>query len=173
MFRKRNGMIDTLRCEICGVVMHLKRLIPAIIAGAALIIISWMYFGGPCRVTMFFRIPGGGITIAAYYIFWLIFFALAGGECVLIITFGRRCRGNRVILFHVAAHMCLLLWYPLFFTAFAQFLALLIIIAAIVLLILEAKEAVEIMCLLPVLCCIKAAILVLFAYVNLAFLIIN
>lgn len=173
MFRKRNSITDTVKCEICSIMPHLRRIIIAMIIGAALIFISWIFFGGPCRVSLFFKIPGGGFTIALYYILWFVMFAIAGAECVLICTFGRRCNDNRALLLHIAVHTCMFIWYPLFFTTFTQFLALLIIIAAIVLLILEAKEVADISCLLTSICVVKIIILLIFAYINLTFLIIN
>lgn len=172
MFRGSRYVGDRLRCELCAILRLMKKIVPAMIAGGVLIAVSWMIFGGPCRVALFFRIPGGGFTIAMYYILWFVMFAVAGGECVLICTFRRRC-DERVLLYHIAAHMCLLLWYPLFFAAFSQFLALLLIIAATVLIVLELSESKRIMCILPLISAVKLLILGVFIYINLAFLFLN
>lgn len=172
MFRGRRGVGDRLRCELCAVLRLMKKIIPAMIAGGVLIAVSWIVFGGPCRVALFFRIPGGGFTVAMYYILWLAMFAAAGGECVLICTFRRR-SDEKILLYHLAAHMCLLLWYPLFFTAFSQFLALLLIIAAEVLIILELSEGRRFMYILPLISAAKLVIVGVFIYINLAFLFLN
>jgi len=148
-------------------------LIPAMIAGAVIISVCWMCFGGPCHVTMFFKVPGGGLAIAAYYVLWFLMFMVAGAEFVLICIAKRRYRCDKVLICHLCAHVCMVLWYPLFFTSFAQLLSLALISMGLILLLLEYREIRKIMFLLSLTCKIKILILMIFTYINLAFLIVN
>lgn len=171
MFRQ-NRIKDIIRHELCHIKSLLGIIIPASIISGVLIIASWIWFGGPCRVSILFRIPGAGLTIALYYLLWFLMFLLFGGECAVILdTFTRN--KNKPVLLHIASHLCLFLWYPLFFTTFSQFLALLVLIAAIVLLIIEITEAYIRSLIITLLLVVKVAISLIFFYINFAFLVIN
>lgn len=164
--------INSFRREIRSVTRCLPKLIISMICSALLIIISWICFGGPCKAVVFFVIPGGGFTVVLYFVLWFIMFTLFGGETALICTFGSR-TDKRHLLYHIAAHLCLFLWYPLFFIGFSHFLALLLLISGLVLLILDLKESVFCSILMTTAIIIKMLIVFAFIYINIAFLIIN
>lgn len=166
------SLSSRLKSELCAIKTHLIQLLIYTTAGLALIISSFMKFGGPCKLSLFFNIPGGNATIVCYYILWTIMFGLFGGETAIICNVRKR-EGSAVLLLHIASHLCLFLWYPLFFTTFSQLLSLLILISAAVLLILEAKETCKLSALLTISLTIKIVISVIFAYINLSFIIIN
>ena len=143
------------------------------IIGAAVIFSSWIFFDGPCRNSLICYIPGGGITIAAYYVCWFAMFAFAGGEGVVFLKFSSCNRDNKTFLYFLSAHACIYLWYPLFFTTFSQFLSLIVIISGIVLLVLETLKICRHSLLFLVISVVKICILSVFVYINLAFLFVN
>ena len=142
------------------------------IAGAFLILFSWIKFGGPCKVSIFFTIPGGSVTIVSYFILLFLIFSLFGGETVLLCNINKR-EGSTVTMLHVAAHLCLFLWYPLFFTTFSQLFALIVLVAGAVLLILELKELCGQCLLLTLSLVFKIIVSFVFTYINISFIIIN
>jgi len=148
-------------------------LIIGMLLGATIIIASWLCFDGPCRISLFFKIPGGGFTIGAYYVLWFIMFVLSGGEGILLFFVNRKCYDNRTILCFLASLLCMILWYPLFFTTFSQFFSLIVIIAATILVIIEAGDILKYSLLIFLSCIIKIIVLSVFTYMNLAFLILN
>lgn len=150
----------------------LLKIILSMAAGAGLLLFAWTKFGGPCKVTLLFKIPGGGITIAAYYILWFIIFSLCGGETALICSMRSRC-SHKILLYHIAAHFCMFLWYPLFFTAFSQFFALLMLVASLIILLTELKECHCFSLILTTSVILKALICVIFIIINISFMIIN
>ncbi len=158
--------------EIRSIARVKGQLILFMILGAVLIIAGWMFFEGPCRLSLFFKIPGGGFTVTLYYILWFIMFLIGGAECAVYLNFFRNSE-KICFLYHFAAYMCMLLWYPLFFTLFSQFLALIVITAALVLHILNIKTLIKRSCLLSLISVIRIVILGIYLYINLAFLIIN
>lgn len=159
-------------CELCGISKCLGGVILSALAGVAVLIIGYILFGGPCRIAMFFRVPGGGFTVVMHYVLWILMFAAAGVELFILRCFSGR-RSGETVLHHIAAHLCLFLWYPLFFTTMAQLLALIVLAAALVLLILTAKSAVAVTSVVFVSSAIKVAVCAVYLYVNLAFIIIN
>ncbi len=167
-----NKLSVTVKQELFAVKRILQRIIPSAIGGGMLILLSWFYFGGPCRVSLFFKIPGGGFTIALYYVLWFFIFILCGGEAALICSYIRRC-DSKILLYHIAVHLCLFLWYPLFFTSFSQFLSLLILISGLILLILQFVESKGWFIIFSASIFVKIIVVAVFVYINLAFLIIN
>lgn len=171
--RRKRHTVNSLVREFreIGYLKHF--IIPATIISTVIIFISWIYFGGPCRVSMFFRIPYKGFTIASYYILWFFMFFIAGGEYVIIIHRSRECTKRIALLYHFAAHLCMILWYPLFFNSFSQFLSLIMIITALILMVLYLKEVRNAMYILSLFAFFKIVVLIFFTYMNLVFLIIN
>ena len=163
---------ENIRCELCEITAHLSGVILSAAAGAALLILGYILFGGPCRVVMFFRIPGGGFAVVMHYVLWILMFAAAGAELYLLKCISGRSSGEAA-LYHLAAHLCMFIWYPLFFTTMAQFLALIVIGTAAVLSVLAAKSARAVITTVCVSMIVKAAVCAIYFYINLAFLIIN
>lgn len=164
---------ECLKQELRFITKNRLRFIMSMIAGAFIIISSWICFDGPCRISLIFHIPGGGFTIATYYILWFIIFAVAGIECTILLSLRWQLRNSKAILYFIASHFCMLLWYPLFFTTFSQFFALILIITGIVLVILEAGEVKKLSSLIFLACIIKIVILIIFSCINISFMIIN
>ena len=172
MFRK-NRFGATIGWEAKSLSGIFSLMIPAMAVSFGLLMYGWSKFGGPCRVSMFFNIPGGGVTVGAYYVLWGMMFLLFGGEVVVILTRRRHMATKTLLLYHLAAHLCLFLWYPLFFTTLSQILALGVITAALVLLIAELKYACRTSELLLCSCIGKGCICAVYVYLNFVFLIIN
>jgi tryptophan-rich sensory protein len=171
--RKKRLTASAITREIRDLYCIRRYILSAMLISIAIIFTTWIYFGGPCRVSMFFTMPYKGFTFAAYYIFWFFMFAAAGAEIVIIMNRTREQNKKITFLYHFTAHICMILWYPLFFNTFSQFLALIMIITAIVLMILYTKESRKCMYLLLLTGIVKIIILILFAYINISFLIIN
>lgn len=142
------------------------------LGGAFLILLGWIKFGGPCRVSIFFTIPGGSVTIVSYYILWFLIFTLFGAETVLLCNINKG-EGSAATMLHIAAHLCLFLWYPLFFTTFSQFFALILLVASTVLLILELKELHRRCQLLSLTLLFKIIVTLVYTYINISFIIVN
>ena len=171
MFRKTDLRHRFCR-EISAVSKSLPRIILSMIASAVLLFFAWTKFGGPCRIALLFHIPGGGVTIAAYYVLWFIMFALLGGEVSVICSSGDR-EYNRILLYHVASHLCLFLWYPLFFTTFSPLFALIVLAAATVTLILELKDMLYCSLIMSASILFKIIVTLFFIWINIAFMITN
>lgn len=142
------------------------------LGGAFLILLGWIKFGGPCRVSIFFTIPGGTATIVSYYTLWFLVFTLFGAETVLLCNINKG-EGSVATMLHIAAHLCLFLWYPLFFTTFSQFFALILLVAGAVLLIVEMKELHGRCLLISLSLLFKIIVVLVFTYINISFIIIN
>lgn len=173
MFLKSNKIRETIARELRCMTRMKGTLIAGMVIGAIIIIASWLCFEGPCRLSLFFKVPGGGITIGAYYVLWFLMFTLSGAEGIIIFSVNRRCSDNRIFLGFISSVLCMFLWYPLFFTTFSQFFSLIVIIAAVVLIIIEAFEIEKYSATVFFYCIIKIVILLIFTYINLAFLILN
>ena len=162
--------------NICSELRNYCNCIPQFIlaaaAGVAFIIFGWTKFGGPCRITLLFKIPGGGFTIGLYYVLWFIMFMLFGCELIMHLQM-LKWIGKKPLLLHIASHLLMYLWYPLFFTSFSQFFALLILISSMILLITELAEMYKYSVVLSLLLIFKTLITVLYVVINLSFLIIN
>lgn len=169
---KRPNILNTVRRELRGILNLKKSLTIAAIIGVIIIISGWIFFEGPCRLSLFFAIPGGGFTIVMYYILWIILFAVGGLEFILYLHIFRYSDTSRCFC-HIATYLCMFLWYPLFFTLFSQFLALVVITAALVLNIINLRYITKISFVITAISVIRTVILLLFTYINLAFLIIN
>ena len=169
---KRNGIRNILKNEIRHLFYIKKSIIFSAVAGILIVIAGWIFFEGPCRLSIFFTIPGGGFTVVLYYLTWMILFAAGGGELAAYFHMFRYGDSTHY-LYHIATYLCMFLWYPLFFTLFSQLLSLIVIITALVLSILNLKIMLKESLLLSVICLIRTSILFLFSYINLAFLIIN
>ena len=167
-----NDLIYRFKRELSYCRTMILKIILSMATGAAILFFAWTKFGGPCKVTFLFRIPGGGITIAAYYILWFIMFALCGGETAFICSIKNKC-SYKILMYHIAANFCLFLWYPLFFTTFSQLFALLILIASLIILLAELKECHCFSLIISTSIILKAIVCTIFIYINIAFLIIN
>ena len=167
-----NDLIYRFKRELSYCHAMTLKIILSMIAGAVLLFFSWTKFGGPCRITLLFKVPGGGITIAAYFVLWFVMFALCGGETAFICSIKNKC-SYKILLYHIAAHFCLFLWYPLFFTTFSQLFALLILVASLIILLTELKECHCFSLIISASIILKAIVCTIFIYINIAFLIIN
>jgi len=145
----------------------------AAVSSVTVLLYGWSAFGGPCRVTLYLRVPGGMITVGMYYVLWILMFLTYGAECVIIATQRRHICSGSLFLYHLGAHLCLFLWYPLFFTTLSQILSFGVIGAVCALLFMELKWARRTSELLFCSCIIKGAISAVYLYINLAFLLIN
>lgn len=170
-YKKCGFFTDALRCDLCRLERYMRGMIFSAIAGVLLILSTYVLFGGPCRVVLFFHVPGGSFTVVMYYVLWCMMFAAAGAELYLM----KRCTAmsGDVFTLHLTAHLCLIAWYPLFFTTYAQLLALAVIGAAGVLLVLAAKDIIRAMPIVFVSLIAKCAVCAVYFYVTLAFIVIN
>ena len=148
-----------------------RMVIFATLAGI-LLLVGWLIFDGPCRVSVFFRIPGNGFTVFMYYALWLIMFPIGGCECAVYMSRSYYCHNN-ILLRHIAVYLCMFVWYPLFFTLFSQFLAFVVIAAAAVLSIINFCEIFRESLLFGIVSGARMTILLVYLCVNLAFLLIN
>ena len=172
MFRK-NRIGGAVKWELRCMTKRFPLMLLASAVSVIILLYGWYVFGGPCRVSLYLNIPGGMITVGMYYVLWVLIFFTYGTECVIIATQRRHICSGSLFLYHLGAHLCLFLWYPLFFTTLSQILAFGVIGAAFVLIFMELKWAKRTSDLLFCSCIIKCMISAVYLYINLAFLLIN
>ncbi len=169
---KKKRCAEVIRHELYHIYRNLPLIIPAMIISGAIIVASWIFFGGPCRISVIFKIPGGGFTISMYYILWFLMFTTYGAESIIMLK-SHPANIKNPSVYHFGAHFFLFLWYPLFFTTFSQLLSLIVILAGTVVLVYELIYTGGGFRIVRISILLKAIISAVYLYINFLFLIYN